>query len=189
MDQVARKQAAFAEALGSELRGIYSYFRRLGVEAASAEDLTQDTFVSAWQHLPSLRDARKLRGWLYRIAHRRYLKHRDAAAKRATTELSQALAAAPADDPGSDERTHLRAVRHVLHQLPEPYLHPLILIYWEDLSYQEAAHALSLPLGTFSWRVHKALRLLRRALAEEGIGDEATQTSKASRPADSVSEG
>jgi RNA polymerase sigma-70 factor (ECF subfamily) len=186
MDQLAQKQAAFAEALDSHLRAIYSYLRRLGVEAAAAEDLAQDAFVIAWQNLPSLRDVHHLRGWLYRIAYRRYLRHREAAATQATTGISGELAAAPAQDPGSDEQLEAHHLRRLLRALPEPYLHALMLIHWEGLSYQEAAQALSLPLGTLAWRVHKATRLLRRAL-EKGTEDEmAPEGSEVPRPADSV---
>lgn len=172
MDQAAAKRAALSAALESRLRDIYSYFRRLGVDAASAEDLAQDTFVDAWRSVPGLRDERKLRGWLYRIAHRRYLTYRDKTASHATVQIREDLAAGPSHNPGSDDCLAAQTVRKALGTLPEKYLHPLALIYWEELSYKEAARVLSLPIGTLAWRVHKALKLMRQALAEEGIGDE-----------------
>ena len=171
MDQTANRQAAFTAALEARLRDIYSYFRRLGVEAASAEDLAQETFVLAWQNLSSLRDESKLKSWLYCIAYRRFLRYRAGAAKQPVA-LAEDHAAGSKHDPGSDEYLAAHIVRQVLPTLPEKYLHPLLLVYWEDLSYQEAARVLSLPAGTLAWRVHRALKLIRQALAEKGDGHE-----------------
>ena len=171
MDQRAKGRAALLAAFESRLGDIYSYFRRLGVDAAAAEDLTQETFVAAWQDLPDLRDERKLRPWLYRIAYHRFLKHK-ARAAQAAGELPEGLAAGPLDDPGSDQRLEVEAMLEAVRGLPEVYLQPFVLVHWEGLSYREAARVLSLPIGTLAWRVHKALGLLRRALAREGVGDE-----------------
>jgi RNA polymerase sigma-70 factor (ECF subfamily) len=189
LDHVTRKQAAFAAVLESRLRDIYSYFRRLGVDAAAAEDLAQETLVIAWQNLSSLRDESKLRAWLYGIAHRRYLRHRGKVAAEATVEIGDQSPAGPAHDPGSDERLSSQMVHQALRTLPERYLHPLTLIYWEDLSYQEAARVLSLPIGTLAWRVHKALKLVRQALAEEGSGNESAPEPQGTRATDSLGEG
>lgn len=54
----------------SWLGDIYAYFRRLGVDVATAEDLTQETFIIAWQNYARLRAPEKLRSWLYGIAYR-----------------------------------------------------------------------------------------------------------------------
>jgi len=189
LDHVTRKQAAFAAALESRLRDIYSYFRRLGVDTAAAEDLAQETLVIAWQNLSSLRDESKLRAWVYGIAYRRYLRHRGKAATEATIQIGDQVAAGPAHDPGSDEHLSERMVHQALRTLPEQYLHPLALIYWEDLSYQEAARVLSLPIGTLAWRVHKALKLVRRALAEEDTRNECAEEPQGTRATDSLGEG
>jgi len=172
MDQAVKGRAAFVAAFESRLGDIYSYFRRLRVDAAAAEDLAQETFVVAWQDLPKLRDERKLRAWLYQIAYHRFLRYKARATAQATTELPEGLAAGPLNDPGSDERLESQAMLEVVRGLPEEYLQPFVLVHWEELSYQEAARVLSLPIGTLAWRVHKALKLLRRALVEKGVGDE-----------------
>jgi len=171
-DRVARNEAAFRSTLDARLSDVYAFFRRLRVDHATAQDLVQDTFLTAWQDLPDLRDDRRLRGWLYRIAYRRYLRHRARTASAATVEIPAALAAETRDEPGSDEHLARQAVNLALCQLPEAYLHPLVLLYWEGLSYPEAARALSLPLGTFAWRVHKGMRLLKQAFADGGMGYE-----------------
>jgi len=154
------------------VRDIHAYFARLAVNRASIDDLVQETFITAWQNLPALRDERKLRSWLYGIAYRHYLKHRDRLASSAWEVIGDEPAAASAD-PGSDDSLTAHMVREALLALPDRYLHPLLLLYWEDLSYQEAAAVLSVPIGTLAWRAHKALKLMRAALAEKGSTDEA----------------
>jgi RNA polymerase sigma-70 factor, ECF subfamily len=166
MDDTNDRQAAFATGLTDHLRDLYSYFRRLGVDAATAEDLAQDTVLTAWQSLPALRDSRKLRSWLYGIGYRRYLQYRERAAARPTVELTDDLLASPLLDPAGDGRLLNEAIRSAVLSLPEEYLHPVVLLYWEGISYREAARILSLPMGTFAWRVHTAMKLLRHALAE-----------------------
>lgn len=182
-DRVARNEAAFQSTLETRLTEVYAFFRRLRVDHATAQDLVQDTFVTAWQDLPDLRDARALRPWLYRIAYRRYLRHRTRRAEAAM--LSDDLPAPPHQAPGSDEHLARQAVAQALRGLPEIYLHPLLLLHWEGLSYPEAARVLSLPLGTFAWRVHRGLQLLRVALAE-GERDHETTATQRTEPADSV---
>jgi len=155
------------------VRDIHAYFARLAVNRASIDDLVQETFITAWQNLPALRDERKLRSWLYGIAYRHYLKHRDRLASSAWEVIGDEPAAAASADPGSDDSLTAHMVREALLALPDRYLHPLLLLYWEDLSYQEAAAVLSVPIGTLAWRAHKALKLMRAALAEKGSTDEA----------------
>jgi RNA polymerase sigma factor (sigma-70 family) len=86
------KEEAFIEALEPRLRDIYSYLRRLRVDAASADDLAQETILAAWQNLPSLRDHGKLRSWLYAIAHRLYLRHARIIGRKAHAELVEEAA-------------------------------------------------------------------------------------------------
>jgi RNA polymerase sigma factor (sigma-70 family) len=157
----------FAMVVEQSLPGLYGYFRRLGLGAAAAEDLTQDTFLAAWQGLPRLREEGKLRSWLYGIAYHHYLRHRTRRRAEAGEEAMTDLPArgSPGDDPSLDGH----AVREAVGRLADLYRQPVVLVYWQGLSYEEAAHALKLPLGTLSWRLHKALGLLREALAEQEI--------------------
>ncbi len=171
MDDLEQRRSYLVKAAQSRLAEIYSFLRRLGVDEASAQDITQDTFLIAWQSAARLRGERQVKGWLYGIAYRRYLQHREMARAQRTVELGEEIAEA-ASDPGSDERLSAQVTRDALHTLPDKYLHPLLLLYWQDLSYIEAAKVLSLPVGTLAWRVHKALKMMRHALAEKGLNDD-----------------
>jgi RNA polymerase sigma-70 factor (ECF subfamily) len=171
MDPATTMQAAFDRAVEVQLPRVFAYFRRLGVAAAPADDLAQETFLIAWRGLAKVRCEADLRPWLYGIARRCYLKHRSRTARGAMEEVEVESRPAPADDPGSEERLALLLVRQAVQRLPDHYLQPLVLVYWEGLSYAEAARALSIPIGTLGWRVHKALKRLRAALGQEGAED------------------
>ena len=71
-DLVVRARAGEVDAFGALYRayqgGIYTFIRSQVREAELAADLTQDTFVRAWESLPRLRQAGAFQGWLYRIA-------------------------------------------------------------------------------------------------------------------------
>jgi RNA polymerase sigma-70 factor, ECF subfamily len=159
----------FQAELAVYARDIYVYFRRLGLDASAAEDLRQETLLRAWQGLPRLRQVERMRSWLYGIAYRVYLTHRQRPAE-AADETAEGLPAAHGD-PGSDQSLGAQVVRQAVLHLPAKYRHPLVLRYWQDLSYQEAAAALGIPVGTFAWRVHVGLRLTRQALSGKGFGD------------------
>jgi RNA polymerase sigma factor (sigma-70 family) len=188
MDQLEQRRAYLISAVQARLAEIFSFFRRLGVDEATAQDLAQDTFVIAWQRAAHLRGERELRGWLYGIAYRRYLQHRERSQVRATSELRDEVEA-PGADPGSDQQLSTQVVREAVQALPDKYRHPLVLVYWQELSYLEAAKVLSLPVGTLAWRVHKALKLMQLSLAEKGLNDDlATHAPAADRSADPVGE-
>jgi RNA polymerase sigma-70 factor (ECF subfamily) len=174
MDERLRRREEFTAVVEGWLPGIYAYFRRLGIAAAVAEDLTQQTFVTAWQNLPRLREAAKMKSWLYGIAYRQYLRHREKTARDQHALRDARVQAAQrawiaGGNPGGDHRLALQSVRDAVAALPDKYRQPLVLLYWADLSYQQAAKVLSLPLGTLAWRVHKALRMLKQALAESEV--------------------
>jgi len=188
MDELDRKREYLVKAARARLAEIYSFLRRLGVGEAAAEDLAQDTFLIAWQRASRLHGERALKGWLHAIAYRCYLQHREKVRTQGTVELNEEVVEAGAD-PGSDQRLSVEVMRDALRSLPDTYLHPLVLVYWQDLSYLEAAKVLSLPVGTLAWRVHKALKMMRHALAEKGWDDDlATHTPRSTRTTDSVGE-
>ncbi len=127
MNHVEAKRAGLVEAAESWLGEIQSFFRRLGVDRATAEDLGQETFLVAWENAARLRGERELKGWLYGIAYRRYLKHREQRRSREPLELSEELVESAAD-PGDDRQLSAQAVRTALRSLPDSYQRVLVLV-------------------------------------------------------------
>ncbi len=146
---------------------IYHYIaRRLGPE--QAEDLVADTFLTAFrkraQYDPARPDARP---WLYGIATRAVQQHR-------RTEVRRNRALARSEPHGTVEPFDERSVARVTAQRLQPKLAAvlarlstadrdlLLLIAWAELTYEEAAQALAVPVGTVRSRLHRIRKKLRR---------------------------
>jgi len=143
--------------------------RRAGPQVA--EDLVAETFLTAFRkrrrYQPGYADARP---WLYGIATNLVGQHHRDQVRQ--YRLRQAAGPAP-DSPDFSERSAVRvtatAMRPVLAEalagLPARDRDVLLLIAWEELSYEEVARALAIPLGTVRSRLHRARARLREALA------------------------
>jgi len=152
---------------------IYRYLaRRAGRQVA--DDLLAETFLAAFakRHRYDLAhpDARP---WLYGIATNLVGQHRRAEARQ--YQINQAVAAEGAV-PGHAERVAAnvtaQAMRALLAEalaaLPPGDRDVLLLIAWEQLTYQEVARALSIPVGTVRSRLHRARTKVRQVLAGTG---------------------
>ncbi len=133
---------------------------------SASEDLAQETFVIAWQHLAELRDPDKLRPWLCGIARntiRRSLRQRGHEPSHLAVPLDEAplLAidrATPAVEAITREEEEL--VWHALTQLPEEYREPLVLFYREGQSTAQVAVALDLSEELVRQRLSRARKML-----------------------------
>jgi len=132
-----------------------------------SEDLAQETFVAAWQHLAGLREPAKLRSWLCGIV--RNLSHRS---RRGETrepahgaEPLEALAELPALEPCPPEQAISREEEGLLWQslerVPETYREPLILYYREQESIERVALALELSEDAVRQRLVRGRKLLQ----------------------------
>lgn len=117
-----------------------------------AEDVAQETFVQAFLHLKRFRGQSGIFTWLYRIAVNAC---RMRLRKRRALPLSEVP---PTAGEGFDERTWLlkQQVDEVLRQMPEPLREVLILREMHELSYEEIAQVLQIPVGTVRSRLFTA---------------------------------
>ncbi len=144
--------------------------RRLGPDVA--DDIVAETFLLAFRQRDRYdRSRADARPWLYGIATNLIGRHR-----RAELRLYRALARTGADpvmEPFTDRvddrvsaRTACRGLAATLASLPAASRDTLLLVAWGDLSYDEVAMALGVPVGTVRSRLSRARSKLRRALGE-----------------------
>jgi len=144
--------------------------RRLGPDAA--DDIVAETFLLAFRQRDRYdQDRPDARPWLYGIATNLIGRHR-----RAEVRLYRALARTGADpvaEPFTDRvddrvsaSTAARRLAAALARLSAEYRDTLLLVTWGDLSYDEAATALGVPVGTVRSRLSRARSRLRRTLGE-----------------------
>ncbi|MCW5936233.1 MAG: sigma-70 family RNA polymerase sigma factor [Fimbriimonadaceae bacterium] len=150
--------------MSSELKVLYRVARRLGASAEEAEDLVQVTLVKAYQNWQRF-DGRYIRSWLIRI-----LRNERLATLRAVNlevEWDDASENRAVEQPfWSGIETKLEAERIVaeLETLPEIYRLAVQLCDVEQMSYEEAAIAMDVPIGTVRSRLFRARTELRKRL-------------------------
>ena len=163
----------FAEIFHRHWDEIHHYvYRRLGPEAA--EDVSAETFAIAFHGRRRYDLTRSdARPWLYGIATNVIGRHR-----RAERRRNQTLARANAEwitpfDDGVDARLSAQRVgprlASALNRLSAKERDLLLLIAWADLTYEETAQALDLPLGTVRSRLHRIRKKVRRAFSDKDI--------------------
>jgi RNA polymerase sigma-70 factor (ECF subfamily) len=150
------------------------YARSLTRNETQAEDLVQDTLVRAYERRGSFRAGGNLRGWLLSILHNTFIDtRRSHLADISRLEHVSALAETAAP-PDQESRVRLQQIRAAFMSLPDEQRAALHLVAIEGLSYQEAATALAIPIGTLMSRLGRA----RSALRAFEAGDAVTQPSQ-----------
>jgi RNA polymerase sigma-70 factor (ECF subfamily) len=145
---------------------ISSAFRALG-DMSQAEDVAQEVFLKVYRSLPSYRHEKPFVHWLHRVASNAIT---DAIRRLKPVVSLDCLEQAPAGregDPQDLAQRHdlQRAVRYAIARLPSHYRDALVLQVFAELSYEEIARTLDIPLGTVMSRLNSAKRLLRDRLA------------------------
>ena len=149
--------------------------RRVGVD--HAELLLGDVFRIAFEKRATYDGERpSARPWLYGIATNLLAHHRRSEARRITATARLLASQRPADDVTEQVVDRLDAaelwphVAEAVARLPEGERDALLLYVWEDLSYEEIATALDVPVGTVRSRLNRArlnLRELRTSIGRE----------------------
>jgi len=156
---------AFGELVRRHQDGVVNLIYRTYGDARLAEDAAQEAFVRVWQNLNKYNPQYPFRSWLYRIATNAALD--TLRRERPAVELDDLPLADKAPTPEQaalkDERT--AQVRRAIARLSEPLRQVLILREYEQLSYQEIAAALDIPIGTVMSRLNTARSQLRRELS------------------------
>lgn len=156
-------------------------FARLYLEtgdAHRAEDLLQETLLTAFRKLPSLSDPRTFRAWLMTIAQHVVIDaaRRDQRFKRSAPLASSASLAAVAGNVPPPEETAQRdemrgQVLAILRSLPEEYRLPLTLKYIAGADYETIQIQLGLTNGSLRGLLHRGLNMLRAKLPADLMSD------------------
>lgn len=150
------------------------YARSLTRDESRAEDLVQDTLVRAYERQGTFRAGGNLRTWLLSILHNTFIDERRRH-KAEARRIEQAAQVAPTEAPsGQESRVRLMQIQEAFLALPGEQRAALHLVAVEGLSYQEAATALDVPLGTLMSRLGRARAALRAF--EDGHGRERVES-------------
>jgi RNA polymerase sigma-70 factor (ECF subfamily) len=164
---------AFAMLFERHAKAIYNYcFRRVG-DWSMAEDLLSVVFLEAWRRRDKELPPGKVLPWLYGIATNA-VRNRRRSERRYRAALARVPAARPESDFGEDVAVRLDDERQMndalalLKRLTRGQRDAFALCAWGDLSYEDAAFALDLPVGTIRSRLSRARRALKELEATGG---------------------
>ena len=173
------REPAFRELVRRYERPVFSLIFRMVRDSATAEDLSQDTFVKVLNHIDKYRPEFKLSSWLFKIANNVAIDHLrrrqvDTISLSGSPHASTAaeIEATSFDVAGTDEsaldavesKELGEAIEKAIAGLRPEYRSCILLRHVEGRSYEEIAATLDLPLGTVKTYIHRARHELRVSL-------------------------
>jgi len=164
-------RTAYGELMLLHHRTVEKFAFQCGVRVDDIPDVTQEVFIKLYRFLHQFQQDR-FTTWLYKITlntardyYRKQTKERDKEEKVKNNHEQQASSSA--------ERKVLlfeedRELHDAVQQLDEKYRIPIVLFYFQDLSYEQISDILNVPLSTIKTRLLRAKGLLKKALSAEG---------------------
>ena len=158
---------------------LYNFARWLTQNREEAEDLVQETYAKALKGFSSFQLGTNFRAWMYRILRNTFLTSRTGLRATSTVSLDSEGDGLELGVENETPETILmklsnsQLVQSAIDDLPVHYREALLLCEVEEMSYQEIAETLSIPIGTVMSRLSRARRTLRDHLGRELRSDEA----------------
>ena len=157
--------AEFGDLIAENIPRLRRYARALTRDSHLADDLVQDCLERAWAKRALWRDRGDIRAWLFTILHNVYA---NAARRhnRRPREVSIDAAPEPGVPSSQEANLFLLDLENCLAALSDEHREVLLLVGLEQLSYEQTATILELPVGTVMSRLSRARSRLREMLAE-----------------------
>jgi RNA polymerase sigma-70 factor (ECF subfamily) len=143
---------------------LYQFAFSLTRAEADACDLTQQTFYVWAIKGHQLRDATKVKTWLFTTLHRAFLESRRRQVRFPHYELDEVPLDLPTLSPATVNQLDSAQVLQALGKVDEIYQAPVALFYMEDCSYKEIAEILDIPIGTVKSRMARGISQLQTIL-------------------------
>jgi RNA polymerase sigma-70 factor (ECF subfamily) len=156
---------SFEQIVDAHYQGLYRFAMSMCRREATAQDLVQQTFLQWAKKGHSLRDASKVKTWLFTTIYREWLgiARREKKYEEVEFEPDQHGATQQQDD-DENPRVDSATLQTALAELEPNYRAPLVLFYLKELSYRDIAETLGVPIGTVMSRLSRAKDSLRTIL-------------------------
>jgi len=164
--------ATFEELALPLFEQLYNFAHWLAQDASEAEDLVQETYAKALRAFSGFQLGTNFRAWIFRILRNTFLTSRSGLKSAAVSddEVETIASGAPNPEAVLIERADREMVRQALTELPAPFREILLLCEVEEMSYEEIAQVLAVPIGTVMSRLYRARKALRSLLVEKFKG-------------------
>jgi RNA polymerase sigma-70 factor (ECF subfamily) len=154
---------AFAELVRRHQSALRASLRKMtGGNADLSDDLAQETFILAWKNIKSFRHEARFSTWLYRIAFNAWQSE-----IRKKQDIILDDDHLPEPEPVETESNHTgmkRDLQRAMEGLTDGERNAILQCYYNDLSHEEAAYVLDMPLGTVKTNILKAKEKMRARL-------------------------
>jgi RNA polymerase sigma factor (sigma-70 family) len=171
--------AGFEELAMPLFDSLYNFARWIAHSPNDAEDLVQETYLKALRRFSSFQPGTNFRSWIFQILRNTFLSSYSKLDRRMTVAMdSEEDGPELAVDTETPEtillnRSNSQLVQRAIEDLPVHYRETLLLCDAEEMSYQEIAQILSIPIGTVMSRLARARKAVRETLHRQEIFDEA----------------
>jgi RNA polymerase sigma-70 factor (ECF subfamily) len=179
------EERAFEELLNKYKAAVFSICYRMVRNRTDAEDLSQDAFIRTFSVLDRYDPSYPFSSWLFRITSNLcidFLRRR----RGDTISLDQPIAGAEGDiqrqlpagtvkpDREMETKEMMATLEEAITSLPEHYRIIVVLRHQEQMSYEEIAENLGIPLGTVKARIHRARNMIKEFFSKSGLYEEDT---------------
>jgi len=165
---------AFAELVRRHQSQLRASLRKMtGGNIELSDDIAQETFILAWRNIRSFRYEAKFSTWLYRIAFNAW---QSEVRKKHELAMDDENLPEPETVSSESERTGIqRDLARAMDGLTDGERNAILQCYYNDLSHEEAAYVLGLPLGTVKTNILKAKEKMRAKLGAYAPGRDTGQ--------------
>ncbi|KKM10951.1 hypothetical protein SY88_10850 [Clostridiales bacterium PH28_bin88] len=164
-------RAAFAELVRRYQRQIYSLAYRLTNDAEEAMDLSQEVFLKLYQVMEKYDETRPFFPWMYKVASNVcYSALRKKPQESVPLDkIIEFTPLVPKLDTQPEDYCEVKEVQEMVQraimELPDKYRLPLVMRYLEDMTYQQIAEMMDLPVSTIETRLYRGKSLLQKRLS------------------------
>ncbi len=155
------------------LEFLYNMALKYTGKSYDAEDIVQETMYLAYRNFHQLRDEEKCRQWLFAILRTTFLKEKRSFIRRPLLDDGSGYLKHITDESADslavrfEKKMDREDVQYVLERMTEKHKSPLILYYMEDMTYQEIADYLEIPIGTVMSRLARAKKQMKKELLKK----------------------
>jgi RNA polymerase sigma factor (sigma-70 family) len=162
---VTETEPSFEQIVDAHYQGLYRFALSMCRREATAQDLVQQTFLQWAKKGHALRDASKVKTWLFTTIYREWLAIARREKKYEEVEFEAEVHGATQNEDGEkNPRVDSATLHTALEELEPNYRAPLVLFYLKELSYRDIAETLGVPIGTVMSRLSRAKDSLRAIL-------------------------
>jgi RNA polymerase sigma-70 factor (ECF subfamily) len=166
-----RDSATFEQLAMPLFDRLYNFAHWLTRNREEAEDLVQETFVKALKGFSSFTPGTNFKAWMFRILRNTFLNSRTGLRETVMLDEDGEDAALPVEEATPEtilmSRASERMLQQAMEELPLAFREVVLLREVEEMSYEEIAAAVAVPLGTVMSRLSRARRILRSSLQQK----------------------